>query len=214
VGGVSFHPEVLEAQQLRALEATGSPLTARGFRLGGGTGLALLLGHRQSEDFDWFSTESVGDPMLLARELQDEGVPLQVQQVARGTIHGTVDGVRLSLLEFRYPLLAEPIRWPEHKIAILSLDDISCMKLSAIAQRGSRKDFVDLFALGQEHRPLAELLDLYRKKFDVQEIGHLLYSLVYFEDAEQERMPKMIWDIEWREVGERIESWVQELASG
>jgi hypothetical protein len=211
---VSFHPEVLEAQQLRALEATGSPLTARGFRLGGGTGLALLLGHRQSEDFDWFSTEPVGDPMLLAREIQDEGVPLQVQQVARGTIHGTVDGVRLSLLEFRYPLLAEPIRWPEHKIAILSLDDIASMKLSAIAQRGSRKDFVDLFALGQEHRPLAELLDLYRRKFDVQEIGHLLYSLVYFEDAEQERMPKMIWDIEWREVRERIESWVQELASG
>jgi hypothetical protein len=211
---VSFHPEVLEAQQLRALEATGSPLTARGFRLGGGTGLALLLGHRQSEDFDWFSTEPVGDPMLLAREIQDEGVPLQVQQVARGTIHGTVNGVRLSLLEFRYPLLAEPIRWPERKIAILSLDDISCMKLSAIAQRGSRKDFVDLFALGQEHRPLAELLDLYRKKFDVQEIGHLLYSLVYFEDAEQERMPKMIWDSEWREVRERIESWVQELASG
>jgi hypothetical protein len=214
VGGVSFHPEVLEAQQLRALEATGSPLTARGFRLGGGTGLALLLGHRQSEDFDWFSTEPVGDPMLLAREIQDEGVPLQVQQVARGTIHGTVDGVRLSLLEFRYPLLAEPIRWPEHKIAILSLDDIASMKLSAIAQRGSRKDFVDLFALGQEHRPLAELLDLYRKKFDVHEIGHLLYSLVYFEDAEQERMPKMIWDIEWREVRKRIESWVQELASG
>lgn len=213
VGGVSFHPEVLEARQLQVLEATGPPLTARGFRLGGGTGLALLLGHRMSEDFDWFSTEPISDPLLLAREIQDEGVALQVQQVARGTIHGAVDAVRLSLLEFGYPLLAEPIRWPEHDVAVLSLDDIACMKLSAIAQRGSRKDFVDLLALVQEHRPLGELLELYRRKFDVQEIGHLLYSLVYFEDAEAERMPKMLWDVEWRDVRKRIEGWVRELSA-
>lgn len=62
VGPVSFHSEVLEARQLQVLEATGPPLTARGFRLGGGTGLALLLGHRMSEDFDWFSTEPIRWP--------------------------------------------------------------------------------------------------------------------------------------------------------
>lgn len=213
MGGVRFHPEVLEARQLQVLDATGPSLTARGFRLGGGTGLALLLGHRMSEDFDWFSTEPMAHPMLLAREIQDEGVALRVQQVARGTIHGTVDGLRLSLLEFSYPLLAEPIRWPEHELAVLSLDDIACMKLSAIAQRGSRKDFVDLLALVQEHRPLGELLELYRRKFDVQEIGHLLYSLVYFEDAEAERMPKMLWAVEWRAVRKRIEGWVRELSA-
>lgn len=214
MGGVSFHPEVLEDRQLGVLDATGPPLTARGFRLGGGTGLALVLGHRRSVDFDWFSTESMGDPMRLARRLRDEGVDLEVQQVARGTIHGAVDEVRLSLLEFAYPLLAEPIRWPQREIAVLSLDDIAAMKLSAIAQRGARKDFLDLFALAREHRPLEELLELYRKKFDVQEIGHLLYSLVYFEDAEKERMPVMFWDVEWREVRGRIETWVRELARG
>ncbi|HEX6199304.1 MAG TPA: nucleotidyl transferase AbiEii/AbiGii toxin family protein, partial [Thermoanaerobaculia bacterium] len=143
-----------------------------------------------------------------------EGVALRVAQVAKGTLHGTVEGVRLSLLEFPYADLAEPIRFPGRDLAILSLDDIACMKLSAIAQRGSRKDFVDLFALATEHRPLAELLDLYRRKFDVQAIGHLLYSLVYFEDAEKERMPKMVWDVEWPEVRERVEGWVRELAAG
>lgn len=213
MGGLTFHLEVLEAGQLHVFEATGSLLTKRGFCLGGGTGLALLLGHRRSEDFDWFSTEPMPEPMLLARELQDQGMELQVQQVARGTIHGTVEGVRVSLLEFGYPLLAEPIRWPEHESAILSLDDIACMKLSAIAQRGSRKDFIDLFALGLEHRPLGRLLDLYRNKFDVQEIGHLLYSLVYFEDAETERMPRILWDVEWRDVREQIEAWVREQSA-
>lgn len=209
---VSFHPEALEASQDRVLEATAPPLTARGFRLGGGTGLALVLGHRRSVDFDWFCREPMGDPLLLAREVQGEGVAIQVDQVARGTLHGTVQGVRLSLLEFPYPDLAEPIRVPERELAILSLDDVACMKLSAIAQRGSRKDFVDLYALGTEHRPLAELLELYRRKFEVQEIGHLLYSLVYFDDAERERMPKMLWDVEWPAVRERIEGWVRELS--
>lgn len=212
MGEVSLHPEALEANQTRVLEATARPLTARGFRLGGGTGLALVLGHRRSVDFDWFCREPLGDPMLLAREIQGEDVALQVERVAKGTLHGTVEGVPVSLLEFPYPDLAEPIRLSEHDFAVLSLDDIACMKLSAIAQRGSRKDFVDLFALGTEHRPLAELLDLYQKKFEVQEIGHLLYSLVYFEDAETERMPKMLWDVDWPDVRKRIEGWVEELA--
>lgn len=212
VSEVSFHPEALEANQARVLEATAGPLAARGFRLGGGTGLALVLGHRRSVDFDWFCLEPMGDPLLLAREIQGEGVPLQVGQVAKGTLHGTAEGVRVSLLEFPYPDLAEPIRFSDRGVAILSLDDIACMKLSAIAQRGARKDFVDLFALATQHRPLPELLELYRSKFEVQEIGHLLYSLVYFEDAEKERMPRMLWDVEWSTVRKRIEGWVEELA--
>ena len=95
---------------------------------------------------------------------------------------------------------------------LLSLDDFGCMKLSAIAQRGSRKDFVDLFVLGREHRPLDELLELYQRKFEVREIGHLLYSLVYFEDAERDRMPGMLWDATWEQVREQVEDWVRGLA--
>ncbi len=209
---MSFHPEVLEARQTTVLDAMAPMLAARGFRLGGGTGLALALGHRRSVDFDWFVAGELGDPLRLARVLREEGVDLEIDRVAEGTLHGTVDGVRVSLLEFRYPDLAEPIRWPEREVSILSLDDIGCMKLSAIAQRGARKDFVDLFALGRNHRPLGDLLELYRKKFDVRETGHLLYSLAYFEDAEKERMPEMLWDLEWPEVRRQIEAWVAGLA--
>jgi hypothetical protein len=209
---VSFHPEVLEAPQTAALEHSGRLLTDRGFRLAGGTALALVLGHRRSVDFDWFCEREMGDAMLLAADLREHGLDLQVEQVSRGTVHGTVDGVRISLLEFRYPALAPPIDWPEQGIEILSLDDIACMKLSAIAQRGARKDFVDLFALLDHHRPLAELIDLYRRKFEVKEIGHLLYSLTYFEDAERERMPKMLWSMDWNKVRTEIEGRVKALA--
>lgn len=36
--------------------------------------------------------------------------------------------------------------------------------------------------------------------------------LAYFEDAEKERMPEMLWDLEWPEVRRQIEAWVAGLA--
>lgn len=212
MGDVTFHPEVLDPPQVAALESSGRLLTDHGFRLAGGTALALLFGHRKSVDFDWFCDREIGDAMRLVGDLRDRGLDLQVEQVSRGTVHGTVGGVRVSLFEFRYPALSPPIEWPEHGVALLSLDDIACMKLSAIAQRGSRKDFVDLFALLERHRPLREMLRLYRRKFEIEEIGHLLYSLTYFADAERERMPEMLWALDWSKVRTTIETEVKALA--
>ena len=85
------------------------------------------------------------------------------------------------------------------------------MKLSAIAQRGSRKDFVDTYALGIEYRPLREMIGLYRRKYSVEDMVHVLYSLAYFDDAEQERMPKMVWKTDWRVIKETIQGWLREF---
>jgi hypothetical protein len=45
------------------------------FYLGGGTTLAIYLGHRHSVDLDWFIDEGMGDPMLLAKDIRDKGIP-------------------------------------------------------------------------------------------------------------------------------------------
>lgn len=209
--GLSFHPETLEKLQQEVLDSTGPQLTERGFRLAGGTALALVYGHRKSVDFDWFTTESFGDPLRLADELRRAGIEIELDEVGNGTLHGRVRGVRVTLLEYRYPLLDEPIDWPEKKVALLSLDDVACMKLSAIAQRGSRKDFVDVHVLIEEHRPLDALLELYRRKYEVGEIGHVLYALSYFDDAERERMPQMLWPLDWTRIRRSIEQQVRKL---
>ena len=87
-----------------------------------------------------------------------------------------------------------------------SLDDLAAMKLSAIAQRGSRKDFVDIYALAEKHAPLRQLLDCYARKFSIRDTGHVLYALSYFDDAEREPMPKMLWRLSWQEIKRRIGS--------
>ncbi len=89
-------------------------------------------------------------------------------------------------------------------------DYIACMKLSAIAQRGSRKVFVDVYALGLEHIPLRQMLQLYQEKFAVRDIVHVLYGLAYFDDADKERMPRMLWDIDWKTIKKTIQGWVRE----
>jgi hypothetical protein len=143
-GAMSFHPEVLPEDQWTVLRLAGPVLAQHGYYLAGGTALAIHLGHRRSLDLDWFTAERLPDPMALAQSLRDEGIPFATGQTAPGTLHGQVQNVRMSRFEFRYPLLEALVLWEEVGMRLASLDDLACMKLSAIAQRGSRKDFYDL----------------------------------------------------------------------
>ena len=61
------------------------------------------------------------------------------------------------------------------------------MKLGAVIGRGSRKDFVDLYAICQQ-RPLSRLLALGRRKFtDAHDFPlQALKALSFFEDADQD----------------------------
>ena len=120
--------------------------------------------------------------------------------------------MRVSFLEFQYPLLRPVTQWKETGCPLASLEDLACMKLSTIAQRGGRRDFCDMYALGTRYRPLAELVDLYRRKFKVRDIGPLLYGLSYFEDAESESMPRLLWKLRWSTIKKTIQDWVKEVA--
>jgi hypothetical protein len=190
----------------------GPPVTQRRFYLAGGTALAAQLGHRRSVDLDWFTEERLVDPLMLGQELREEGVSFVTGQVARGTLHGMVSGVRASFLEYRYPLLEPTVSWPEFECSLASLPDLACMKLSAVSQRGARKDFVDIYALVERYQPLTKLLGLYQQKYSVADIAHVLYGLAYFDDAENERMPKMLWPVNWRTMKKSIQQWVREAA--
>jgi hypothetical protein len=119
----------------------------------------------------------------------------------------------VSFLEFRYPLLSPLAYWKEIDIHLASLDDLACMKLSAVAQRGSKKDFFDIYALCMQHRPLAGLLELYRSKFSVTDIGPVIYGLAYFDDAESERDPALLEKVNWEMVKQAIVKWVREIAA-
>ena len=196
---MTFHPEILPPSQARALRALAPVAVSKGFYLAGGTALALLLGHRESIDFDWFRPEGF-DPLVLRGEFPD----LDVRQTRANTLHGFIGDVAVSFLGYPYPLLQPAVTWPEYGLALASITDIACMKLAAIAQRGARKDFIDLVAILGTGLELPRLLEQFRQKYTVRDFGHVLVALAYFDDAEREPMPKMLATTDWESVKAEI----------
>ncbi len=203
------HESVLTAAQTRVLRAVGPLARRAGFYLAGGTAVALRFGHRRSEDFDWFAP-ALPRPDALLSTLQAQGLPLQDTQIEAGTIIGRIEGVKISFFEFRYPLLSPLESWPDYDTDIASPRDLGAMKLLAIAQRGSRRDFVDVYQLLQTGAVLREMLEDFREKFKADPVS-ALRGLTYFDDAETEPMPEMLTTIEWRTMKRTIESSVREV---
>jgi hypothetical protein len=208
---MKFHVESLNKKQFSVLQKLAPAVQQKNFYLGGGTALALYLGHRVSVDLDWFTSGQVGDAMVLAQSLRAEKLNFVTEQTAPGTLHGSISNVRVTFLEYQYILLKAPFYWKDVGCSLASLEDLACMKLSAVAQRGARKDFCDIYALGTKKFSLKEMLDLYRTKFGIQDIGHVLYGLAYFDDAESERMPKLLWNVGWTDIKKMIRNWVKTL---
>lgn len=69
--------------------------------------------------------------------------------------------------------------------------------------RGSRKDFIDIYMLLQHYR-LDELLTFYSRKYPNYSIFRALLSLTYFDDAENEAMPRMFIPDTWDDIKTRI----------
>lgn len=210
----TFHPEVLPIVQREVLNDLGPWIDEQGFYLAGGTGLALQLGHRRSEDFDWFRPQAFADPLFFAAELQRRGMPVEVLETAPGTLHARSRGVRLTFLEYPYSLQQEPILWPQPGCHIAMLDDLASMKLAALAQRGSRKDFVDIYALVKSGISLESMLNGFKAKYQISNIAHLLVALAYFEDAEREPMPTMLWDVDWPTMKRQLQDWLKGFTTG
>jgi len=91
------------------------------------------------------------------------------------------------------------------------------MKIAAISDRESKRDFIDLYFIVKVKRLLSllEILHLYDQKFKIlkQNKIHIFKSLCYFEDAEKEPMPQMIEEVEWQEVKRFFEKETKEITN-
>ncbi len=79
--------------------------------------------------------------------------------------------------------------------------DIACMKISAIASRGTNRDFIGLYLTARQFG-LTELFGLFQRKFVQADYSktHILKSLVFFDDAEKDPMPHMLVPLDWDTV--------------
>jgi len=112
-----------------------------------------------------------------------------------------IHGVATSFFQYDYPLL-RPLRESPWALPIADPDDIAAMKLAAVAGRGARKDFVDLYVYARKVTSLRQALAWFRDKYRGVTVDpyHLLCSLTLFEDAEAEAMPHLLIELTWDEV--------------
>ncbi|MGE5341277.1 MAG: nucleotidyl transferase AbiEii/AbiGii toxin family protein [Candidatus Omnitrophota bacterium] len=169
------------------------------FYLAGGTACALHIGHRLSYDLDFFSQEKF-DPLLITRILENLG-DFVINYSDNDTLIGNFNNTRVSFIYYKYGLLKEFSRFLNINIA--SLQDIGGMKIEAIAARGKKRDFVDLyFILKALKMELAEFFTLYKKKYENVKYNepHILKSLTYFDDADNDPDLNMLIIMKWEQV--------------
>lgn len=202
-----MYPETLYEQTRQVLDRLNSTGVANGFYLAGGTGLALQIGHRKSIDLDFFAAEYPRQELLLAklRELNPE-----VTARSEGTLDLMISGVKVSFLKYDYPLIGETAAFGEIQMAAVM--DIACMKLSAISSRGAKKDFADMYFVLKKY-PLEEIFAAFDRKF----VGvtydrlHLLKSLTFFDDAENDPEPVFLQATNWDEIKKTLEREVDKM---
>lgn len=188
---LTSHLEILPAPQ-RRLWAELS-LVSPDFILYGGTALALRLGHRASEDFDFFSNQALRPddlerqiPFLTGAQRLQSSPNTLVSLVERdGPVKVSFFG-GLSLKRVRDP---EVVDGPGFRVA--SLLDLAATKVKVVQDRAEAKDYLDLGRLLEEGVDLAQALGAARAVYG-ESFNPLLSlkALSYFGDGDLRALPE------------------------
>ncbi len=196
--------EVIDENRYNILKKVIEKISLENYYLAGGTALALQTGIRESFDFDFF-VQIEFDENLLIQELEEIG-KLEVTVCRKGTVHAILNGVQLTFLYFKNNLVADKIEVENVKgLYLASIKDIAIMKLIAISQRGTKKDFFDLYYICNNFNiTITDILKMLKEKYDENKVNyaHIIQSLAYFEDAEDENLPKVFIDYNWEKIKE------------
>lgn len=161
--------------------------------MAGGTALYYYLNHRISIDIDCFTPEAFHADTIIhkSREIFNH-VDVEIFEKDSVILFLSPEKIKFSLFHFPYPLLSKLFSFEIDGRAfcpMASLEDIEAMKAIALVQRGSAKDFVDLYhLLKKTQHTFKDIFSMVQRKYQVDEKYdyHLKTAMVYFFDAEPE----------------------------
>lgn len=177
------------------------------FYLVGGTALALQFGHRMSIDIDLFTLDDIDNNNLI--EILSKSFDVSIEFENKNMVITYINNIKVDFVKMGYPILFEPLLI--ENIRMLDIRDIVAMKLKAIAQRGSKKDFFDIYFFLQQMK-MESMLQLFKRKFEQHELFYIVKSLTYFNDAEDDADPILFdKDVTWAKVKTLIHEKVKNL---
>lgn len=182
--------ETLETQLGHLLQCTLLPEKSY---LAGGTAVYFYLKHRVSVDLDFFTPTAFSTDLIIDKmKTCFDDVQVEFAEKSTVILFISKEKVKFSLFLFPYDNLEEnkTVTLSNGTTCFLaSLEDIEAMKAVAINQRGSAKDFVDMyFLLNHTGHRFTDILRAVKKKYNLDETYEyqLKTSFAYFEDAEDE----------------------------
>lgn len=197
--------EILPAAQRRLWNELA--LTPQEFVLYGGTALALRLGHRHSQDFDFFSNASFAPASL------QNGIPYlqaaEITQIDANSLTTIVDRDGPVKISFFGGLGLNRVNDPDvtadNRIQVASLLDVAATKLVTIQQRAQARDYQDVAAIVSAGVSLAEMIGAARAVYGNTFNGALsLKALTYFSDGDLPNL-KPETQKELRELAGRVQ---------
>lgn len=187
-------------------------LREQGWYLAGGTALTLQVDHRVSVDLDFFIPQHEIATQRIISSLSPYQWTTSLRE--KDTLYGILKGAKVSFIAYPQFIPKQPCI-PYKSIDVLDARDIAVMKIIAISQRGTKRDFFDLYWYTKHREPLLDIL----KRVDTQypnfshNYHHFMKSLTYFEDAEDNPEPQLCFDATWEQVKQHFLSIVPETAN-
>lgn len=200
-----LHYETITPETHSLLEKLSDLSVLKDARLVEGTALALQLGHRTSTDLDFFGRINADSEKL--RDILREIGSVEIASVSKNINIFWINGIKVDMVNYPYPWLDLPIE--ENRVRLASLNDIAAMKIAAIVNRGTKKDFIDLYTLLQSFS-LDNILDMYSRKYSDGSLFIVMKNLIYFDDAETDPMPNVLNDATWEDVKDCLRTVVRD----
>jgi len=196
-----MHTEILSDRHLELLQWLSDAAVLPGAYMAGGTALALQTGWRMSVDFDFF-TQGDFDPYRLSETLrQAYEHDFTVRRITDGTCDVVISGIQVSFFRYPYKLLRPPRSSQAYPgIRLASVEDIACMKVIAVGQRGARKDFFDLYQILTTFLTMEELAAFLKEKYGPADFSYTYMGMTYFDDAEKESLGQVFVPYDWEEI--------------
>ncbi|MCQ2799945.1 MAG: nucleotidyl transferase AbiEii/AbiGii toxin family protein [Bacilli bacterium] len=212
-----MHLEILDEKRIELLRDISKLSFINLFSMGEGTALSLQLGLRYSYDFDFFTNEHF-DTKVIVTELREMfGDKLEITNVYErlSTVDALIDGVQVSFFEYRHPEIGETVNLEGFPgICLLSIRDIAAMKCIAIIQRGTKKDFYDLFFILKDQSIKNDLHLIIKEKYgELSLLSGFFRSMTYYVDAESDILPKSFVPYSWDEIKKFFAKYSKEFFS-
>ena len=160
-----------------------------------------------SYDLDFFGQKKI-DSIEILNNISLIAKPTIIHQTQNILILN-INDIKVDFVNYNYPLLKKVIF--KDDLRLVAIEDIAAMKLAAIAGRGKKRDFFDVFEI-LKYYTLNEILEFYNKKYEDGSEFLVMKSLTYFDDADLDADLKLFNNVTWGTVKKQILKAVRKIS--